>query len=330
MNRKPCTVYIPDVLPPLAMHEDILGSLGRIETGMAANEDDLIERLRGADAVVLTSRIRLTQKVIEASAHIKIISKYGVGLENIDIRAATDSGIPVVRVPDGNTGSTAEHTIAIMLSAIRGIQEQKQVMQRGGWRENLSLGGELNDSIIGIIGYGNIARKVIAKLEGFGARQILVYSESRSRNVPESGNVQFADLPHLLKESDIVSIHKTLTPGSRKLIGKAELRSMKDTAYLVNTSRGELIDEPMLIRALQEKWIAGAALDVFEKEPISPDNPLLFMKNATITPHAGGSTIKARTKMISTAMKNVVDVLEGRRPDMENLVNPEVFESRRA
>lgn len=328
MKQQKWTVYIPDFLPPTIPQKEILDPIAKIITSKAKSEDELIAITGKVDAVLITLRCNMTRRVIEASRNLKVISKYGVGLENIDIKAATEAGIPVTNVPGINTSPVAEHTIGLMLAAMRRLQECREHIQKGGWRNEAFLGGELLNSIIGIIGYGNIAKEVIRKLQGFEVKTFLVYTESKTHEMPEFSNVEFVDLQNLLKTSDIVSIHKTLTPKSQGLIGEAELRLMKRTAYLINTSRGPLLEEQALIKALRQEWIAGAGLDVFEKEPLSSDNPLVSMKNVVLTPHIGASTLHSRIKGVSIAASNVADVLQGIRPRPQYFVNPEVWDKK--
>ena len=326
MKQQKWTVYIPEFLPPTSPQREILDPIATIITEKAKTEDELIATIRSVDAVLVTMRTDLTRRVIEACPNLKVIGKYGVGLESIDVKAATEMGIPVTNVPGKNTSTVAEHTIGLMLGAMRRIQACRMLMQEGGWRNKGFLGGELLDSVIGIVGYGSIAKKVIQKLQGFEVRQFLIYSESKSHELPDIPNAAFTDLQSLLKASDIVSIHKTLTPKSRGLIGEAELRLMKNTAYLINTSRGPLVEEQALIKALREDWIAGAGLDVFEKEPLPPDNPLVSLPNVVLTPHIGASTLMSRINAVTVAARNVACVLQGNRPEPQYFVNPEVWD----
>ncbi len=281
-----------------------------------------------ADAALLTIKTPMTRKIIESCPKLKIIGKYGVGTENIDIDAATELGIPVVNVPGVNSNAVAELTIGLILSIMRHIPEGKNHIARGGWRDESLLGDELSGSIVGIIGYGQIAKRVIRKLRGFEIKEILVFSESRTREKPEFRNVTFTDLPGLLKESDIVTIHKSSTPKSKGLIGKDEINLMKKTAYLVNTSRGSLVDEVELVKALQDRRIAGAALDVYEKEPLAQDHPLLSLNNVVLTPHIGGSTRRTRVQMVTIAANNVANFLQGKKISPQYIVNQEVYKTK--
>ncbi len=325
MGKKKYTVYVPEFRTPVEPQKEILDSIARIITVKAKDEVELISILSRVDVVLLTLNTKMRRTVIEACPNLRLIAKYGVGIENIDIHAATEMGIPVTNVPGANSNAVAEFTLGLIFAALRRIQAAKEHIRSGGWLDDRFLGQELIDSTIGIIGFGNIARLVIRKLQGFDVKRILVFSESKSHEVPEFSNVEFVELDILLRESCIVSIHKTLTPKSRGLIGERAFRMMRSSAYLINTSRGPLIEEIALIKALKEKRIAGAALDVHEREPLTPDSPLLSMDNVVLTPHIGGSTLEARRKMVTTVARNIVDFLGGKEIDREYIVNPEVF-----
>ncbi|MBW1699518.1 MAG: hydroxyacid dehydrogenase [Deltaproteobacteria bacterium] len=323
--KKKWSVYIPVFRTPIEPQREIFDPVADLLTDPARDEQELSDRLSGADAVLTTLDTRITRTVIETSPHLKVIGKYGVGVENIDVEAATRAGIPVTYIPLVNSNATADLTIGLILAALRRIQIAKAHMKTGAWKDDRFLGLELRDKTIGIIGYGNVAKLVIRKLQGFDVDRILVFSESRSGENPEWPNVRFTDLESLLRESDIVSIHKTLTPRSKGLIGKPQLKIMRRSAFLINTARGPLVDENSLIDALKNGTLAGAALDVYEREPLAADSPLLALDNVVLTPHIGGVTHEARNQMVSVLARNVVDLLEGRRIDDRYIVNREVF-----
>lgn len=317
-------IYIHEFLFPQEPQKKILRPLGEIEVGATQDEEELIDKLSRADAVLVTRATRLSRRVIEASPHLKVIGKYGVGVENIDIEAASELRIPVLNVPGVNASAVAEFTLGLMLTLTRRIQFAKNYMKTGGWRDSFLLGDELRNSTIGIIGFGDIARYVIRMLTGFNPKKILVFSKSQS-NPGDLSLVQFVDLEQLLAEADIVSIHKALTNESHGLIGKNELKAMKPTAYLINISRGGLIQEEALIQAIENNWIAGAALDVFREEPLPVDSPLLYYRNVVTTPHIGGSTMQTRLNVVTKAAQNVADILMEHQPDLRCLVNPEIL-----
>ena len=326
MKNKKWTVYIPEMLSPKEPQRKLLDPIAELTFGLAKNETELISIASKVDAILVSMRTHMTRSVIEACPNLKIIAKYGVGLENIDIEAATDMGIPVTHNPGVNADAVAEFTIGLILAVLRHIQIGKMhIKESGAWGDPRFLGNDIKDSTIGIIGYGNIAKKTIRKLQGFDVRKVLVFTETRGDEKPEFSNVKFVDLQYLLKESDIVSIHKSLTPQSRGLIGAAELKAMKHTAYLINTSRGSLVQEPALIQALREGLIAGAALDVFEKEPPDTESPFIGMENVVMTPHIGSSSINARLTNVTNTANNIVNILHGKKIDLKYVVNPEVF-----
>jgi len=292
------------------------------------NEGDLISILNRVDACLLTMNTRITRTVLEACPGLKVIAKYGVGVDTIDVAAATEMGIPVTNTPGINCNAVAEFSIGLIIAALRHIQRSKEHLNGGGWKNETFIGRQLSDSVLGIIGYGNIARLVIDKLNCLGVKRILVYSASNVPTQPDASGVEFTNLQTLLETADVVSIHKALTPDAERMIGRNELQMMQSSAYLVNTSRGSLINESALIDALNNGWIAGVALDVFDQEPLSQDHPLLSMKNAVLTPHIGGATIEARREMVMTVAKNIVSLLTKRAIDPKYIVNPEVLAER--
>ena len=323
---KKWTVYIPEFLPPTDFQRKILEPVADIKLGLPTDEAEFIATVRQADAIICSAKPKMTRKVIEACPNLKIIAKYGVGTENIDIEAATDMGIPVTYNPGVNADAVATIAIGLLLAVVRRIQIGKaHIKESDVWRDPKFIGDDISDSIFGSVGYGNIAKSTIRKLQGFDVKKILVYSETRNHEKPEFSNVEFVDFQHLLKESDFVSIHKSLTPQSRGLIGAAELKAMKKTAYLINTSRGGLVREGELIQALKDGVIAGAALDVFEKEPPDKNNPLIEMENVVMTPHIGGNTHRTKVTNFTATVTNVVRMLQGEKVDPKYAANPDVF-----
>jgi phosphoglycerate dehydrogenase-like enzyme len=325
MGNRKYTIYVPILRAPEGPQRAILEPLAEIITGEAKTEAELISNLQRADAALVPGRTKITRGVIEACPNLKLIAKYGVAVDNIDIRAATELGIPVTNAPGVNSNAVAEMTIGLMLAVMRRIQFARELIRSGTWEDETSLGRELIGSTVGIIGYGNIARLVIRKLQGFEVRRILVFTESKRLQVPEFPNAVSVGLEALLKESDIVSIHKALTPQSRGMIGESHLRLMKSSAFLINTSRAALVEEAPFLKALQERWIAGAALDVYEQEPLSPRSPLLSMNHVVLTPHIGGATHETRERMVTTIAQNIANFLTGKGIDPRYQVNPEAF-----
>jgi D-3-phosphoglycerate dehydrogenase len=272
----------------------------------------------------MTSKVRMTKNVIDAGKKLKVISKYGVGVDTIDVEYATKRGILVCYTPGVNSDAVAEHTLGLILATLQKIPQSMAYLRKGGWREEKFLGEELTGATVGIIGFGNIGLRLAKKLSGFEIR-LLVYDPYVSKERIERAGGEKVDLSDLLRNSNIVSLNLALTPETFHMIGEKELQQMKPTGYLINTARGPLIDEKALYRALIERWIAGAGLDVFEEEPAKPENPLFSLDNVVVTPHLGGSTNKARKRLVIMAVENLIKVLKGDLPEKENIINPEVL-----
>lgn len=322
-------IYIPVIRAPEEPQRTILEPLAEIITGEVKKDLELISLLQRVDVVLAASRTRITRAVLESCPNLKLVAKYGTGVENIDVTAATELRIPVTNAPGMNSNAVAEMTLGLMLAVMRRIQFAGQLIRNGMWEDEKSLGRELIESTVGVLGYGNVARLVVRKLQGFEVRKILVFTESKTSQVSEFPNALVADLETILKDSDIVTIHKSLTPRSRSMIGEHHLKLMKSSAFLINTSRGALVEETALIKALQERWIAGAALDVYHQEPLSPDHPLLSMNHVVLTPHLAGATVETRERMVTRVAQNIADFLRGRGIDPKYQVNPEAFAERK-
>ncbi|MFC1993199.1 C-terminal binding protein [Chloroflexota bacterium] len=294
-----------------------------------ATEDDIIEAARDADALI-TVKSPITRRILEALPKCKVIVRYGVGFDTVDVDAATDNGILVVNLPDFCLEEVSNHAITMLLACAKKLVFLNNKTKEGQWLkpkqgrwEKGSLGGvgPICGQTLGIIGCGNIGRITARKAQCFGLK-ILGYDPYLDKSVAERDGITLVNLPELLKESDYISIHTPLNKDTRHLIGEKELKQMRPTAYLINTSRGPVVDEAALIKALQEKWIAGAGLDVFEKEPVDPDNPLLQMDNVIVTAHSGGYSDAAFIRQGTSVAQEAARVISGRWP--KNAVNKAV------
>ena len=290
----------------------------------APTEEELIAWVRDADALLCLLSDPVTERVLEAGKHLKIVANYAVGYDNIDVAAATARGIMVTNTPGVLTTATAELAVALIFAVARRVVEADRFTREGkfvGWHPRLFLGVELEGKTLGILGAGRIGQAVARKMHGIGMN-ILYHSRKPKPELEAQTGARFVNLPTLLEESDVLSIHVPLTPETRGMIGERELRRMKPTAILINTARGAVVDEQALIRALQERWIWGAGLDVYAQEPKVPD-ALKALPNVVLLPHIGSATQEARTKMAVMAAENILAALSGKRPP--NLVNPEVL-----
>jgi lactate dehydrogenase-like 2-hydroxyacid dehydrogenase len=273
---------------------------------------ELLERTRGAEGLLCLLTDRVDSELIAACPRLEAIANYAVGVDNVDVRAATVRGIPVGNTPGVLTESTADLTLALILAVMRRLADGSAAVQTGEWltwEPSFLLGRDLHGATVGIVGPGRIGRAVARRLEGFGA---LVLKAGRGD-----------DLGPLLAESDVVTLHCPLTDQTRGLIGEEALRSMKPTAYLVNTARGPLVDTVVLRRALNEGWIAGAALDVTDPEPLPSEHPLLQSPNLLVVPHIASATHSTRGAMADMAVNNLLAALRGER--MPHCANPEVY-----
>jgi D-3-phosphoglycerate dehydrogenase len=316
-------VFIPE--PEWEESHKILEEIAEVKVGnpgVRYSEDRLIEEIKDVDAVIITSQHRITRRVLEKANKLKVVVKYGSkpGMDNVDLKAATERGIIVSYTHGANSDSVAEYTIALILILLRKIFNSYSNLRQGRWRDESLLGHDLLGKTVGIIGLGSIGYKVAEKIKGFGVN-LLAYT--RASESAEKVGAKLVDLETLLKESDIVTIHTSLREDTLHLIGEEELKLMKRSAIIINTARGAIIDEGALIKALKEGWIAGAALDVFTEEPIKPDNPLLKMDNVILTPHVASFSYEAFQREAFTAAEEVLNVLLGRRPRF--VVNPEVL-----
>ena len=248
------------------------------------------------DGIIVRSRTKVDAEVLSRAARLKVIGRAGVGVDNIDVEEAERRGIKVLRTPEGPSVSVAELTVALMLCLARMIPYADRAMKEGRWVKGELMGVELRGKKLGIVGFGRIGYEVAKRAKAF-EMEVLVYDVvldklmDRVREVGARG----LSFEELLRESDFVSIHVPLTPQTRHMIGEEELKAMKPTAYLINTSRGSVVDEEALLRALKEGWIAGAALDVYEVEP--PTNmELIRLPNVVCTPHIGAQTVEAQRR----------------------------------
>ncbi|MEE8471971.1 MAG: C-terminal binding protein [Dehalococcoidia bacterium] len=328
----PLSVKATFFMPGLDFGEDVIKGVGAVFQGRnCASEDEIIDFARDADAVISPTSIQpFTRRVIESLDRCRIIASVGVGYESIDLPTATEHDICVTNVPDYCLDEVSDHAMALILSCARKISHLNRAIRRGRWtgsreirREILPPMFRLRGQTLGIVGMGHIARSLLPKARGFGLRTI-AYDPFVSAGVMRSLGVERVDLDRLCAESDYISLHAALTEGNKHLIGRAQFRAMKPTAYLVNTSRGGLVDEEALIEALGEGLIAGAGLDVMETEPPSPDSPLLKMDNVVVTGHTAQYSDESEAELWRRPAEEIALALAGKWP--RHVVNPQVKE----
>jgi len=278
-----------------------------VKTGLSLEQ--LKSVIGDYDALVVRSETKVTSDVIAAAGRLKVVGRAGVGVDNIDLDAATEKGVVVVNAPTGNIVSAAEHAVALMLSLARHIPEANASLRSGKWERSRFLGLEVRGKTLGVIGLGQVGSEVARRARGLEMR-VIAYDpfvpEERARVI----GADLVTMPELLRQSDFVSVHTTLTEGTKSLLGEKELRAMKNTVRVINTARGGIINEAALEKALREGWIAGAAIDVFETEPVT-DHPLFKADNIVVTPHLGASTAEAQERVAVDVAEQVLAVLAG-------------------
>lgn len=287
--------------------------------------EELFKRVKEIDALLCVA-VRASEDLMEHAPKLKVISNYGVGYDRVDVEAATRRKIIVTNTPDVVTEATAELTFGLILAVTRRIAEADRILKSKvhfRWGPMQLLGFELTGKTLGIIGFGRIGQAVARRAKAFGMNVIYFRRTPRCESLDQHDRCFYKPLKTLLKESDIASIHVPLTKKTYHLIGEAQLSLMKKGAYIINTARGPVLDEEALVKALKDGNLAGAGLDVFEREPhIHPE--LLELDNTVLTPHIGTRTLKTRTAMAKMAAQNLIVALEGKRSP--NVVNPEVYE----
>ena len=286
---------------------------------------ELIAALRRNDYLVCLLHDRVDAEVIDASPNLKLIASMAITPAGVDVAAATARRIPVTNIPPFVTEATADLNFALLLAVARRVVEGDRALRSGIFPGSQSIhfvGGEVNGKTLGIVGLGAIGEAVARRAKGFSMRVLY----TKRRRLDEAGEaalgVEYRSLNDLLKESDFVSINAALSPETVHLIGDRELRLMRPSAYLINTARGPIVDEKALVQALEEKRIAGAALDVYEREPLVEPG-LIGLPNVVLTPHLGSAALDTRERVADILVDNAIAVIEGRRPP--NIYNPEIY-----
>ena len=273
--------------------------------------EKLFENVRGVNALICMLGDKIDSEVMDAAGpNLKVISCYSVGHDHVDIYEATKRKIAVTNTPNVLANTTADLTFSLILTAARNIVNADRYVRYGnwkfGWTPDLFLGYDVYESTLGIIGLGEIGTLLAKRARGFDM-EVIYYSKTRKHKIESELDITYVSLEELLQRSDFVSIHVSLNKDSFHMIDESKFKLMKKTAFIINTSRGKVINEQHLISALKDKVIAGAALDVYEIEPISKSNPLTQMSQTILLPHTGSATFRTRSKMAEVAASNIVN-----------------------
>ena len=261
------------------------------------------------DALIVRSQTKVRAEIIESGKKLKVIGRAGVGTDNIDVDAATKNGIVVVNAPTGNTVAAAEHTIALMLALARNVPQANSRLKSGKWQREEMIGSELRNKTLGIIGLGNVGSEVAKRAQAF-EMHVVAHDPFVSKDYARNLKADLVSLDQLLKESDFITLHVPLTAATKNLIGTKELGKLKPTTRIINCARGGLINEEAIVKAIKTGKIAGAAFDVFDKEPVT-DSPLFKEDKIIVTPHLGASTVEAQTGVAKDVAAEVLAVLQG-------------------
>jgi len=289
------------------------------------SKQEIIKGLKGKDGLLCLLTDKIDGDVIKSEPRLKMIASYAVGYDNIDVKTATKLKIPVSNTPGVLTDATAEMAWALIFSVSRRIVEGDKFTRAGkfnGWDPMLMHGQDINGKTLGIIGAGRIGTTMALRSQGFNMK-VLYVEEKTNKTLEEKLKAKKVELDNLIKESDFISLHVPLNDETHHLIDEKKLKMMKKTAILINTSRGPVVDEKALIKALKNKWIFGAGLDVYEHEPKIPKE-LIKLDNVVLQPHSASATTSSRTNMAIIAAENMIDGLKGKKP--KNCINPEVFD----
>lgn len=312
------------VFPNLDPATEVLSRIGATLQLAPDPTPEAIMRLAADADAILVTYAKITGDMIQRLTRCRIISRFGIGVDNVDIPEATRKGIVVTKVPDYCIDEVSDHTMALLLAAVRKIPLVNAQVHRGTWKMPAVVPiHRLRGTVLGLVGFGRIPQLVVPKAQAFGMK-VIAYDPYVPKEVFTGAGVEGVDFPTLLKTSDYVSIHSPLVPETRNLFNADAFKQMKKTAYLVNTARGPIIDEAALARALDQRQIAGAALDVMAQEPPASDSPLFGRDNVIITPHTSFYSEESLVELQTKAAQEVVAVLSGQAP--RNPVNPEALQ----
>ena len=300
-------ILISDPIAPEGI--DLLKAQAEVDVKRGLKPQELMDVLGDYEALIVRSETQVTSEVIQAGERLQVIARAGIGVDNIDLKAATSMGIAVVNAPTGNTVAAAEHTLALILSLARNVPQAHQSLKQGKWERSTFMGIEVRNKTLGIIGLGRVGSEVARRAQSFGM-SLIAYDPFVAPDYARILGVELVPMEKLLSDADFVTIHTPLGAGTHHLIGSRELAMMKPGARLVNVARGELIDDEALIKALDQEKLAGAALDVFSQEPPG-ESPVVHHPKVVVTPHLGASTREAQREVAIEVAEQVMAVLRG-------------------
>ncbi|WP_337831017.1 C-terminal binding protein [Pseudonocardia sp. TMWB2A] len=314
MTAVPTVVVTDYEFPDLELERTLVEDAGlRFVAARTRTPDEIVAACAGADGII-NQYAQLTADVIARLPRTRVISRYGIGLNTIDVDAATQAGILVTNVPDGSLDDVSDHAAAMILGLARGLGRQDRSMRAGGW--DYAASGplyRLRDRVLGLVGFGRIPQRLAVKMQAFGMR-VLATDPHADASAAAAAGVELVEPGELYRRADVVSVHAPLTPETSGMVDAAAFAAMKPTTYLVNTARGPVVDEAALVEALRTGRIAGAGLDVFESEPLAADHPLRGLDSVLLSPHCAWYSVDSEAEIRTKTTQNVIDVLTGRLP----------------
>ncbi|MBM4276387.1 MAG: hydroxyacid dehydrogenase [Deltaproteobacteria bacterium] len=331
MNRSSLRVLLPQPIETEAM--ELIASAGfEVVLSPDPKPETVFSLMKGIQGIILRTGIKMTRELMSHGNNLRVISRTGAGVDNVDVAAATDLEILVTCVPDAHTKTVVEHTLALILALLKQIPFMDREVRQDHFDIRFqNIPRDLNQKILGVVGFGRIGSELARICHHAFEMTILAHDPylSPAAQAAFQGWVQFYDLESLFRESDVISLHLPLLPKTQKIISAKEFIWMKPDAFLVNTSRGGVLDEEALVQCLKEKRIAGAGLDVFSQEPLEKEHPLKTMDHVILTPHTAALTKECVLRLATEAAKTTVHVLQGKKPDHKMIVNPEVLKKPR-
>ncbi len=316
-------ILIPDNLDKAGLN--LLGGVEGITVQSAAkmSRDEVMAAIPNVDALIIRSATKVDRAMLEAAPKLKMVGRAGVGVDNVDLPAATDRGVVVMNAPDGNTVATAELAFALMLSLARQIPAAQASMAAGQWDRKSFMGTELRGKTLGIIGFGRVGRAIATRAKAF-EMAVITYDPYVSSEAPMAMGVEPVSLDQIYTRSDFITLHALVTPENKHMINATSIAKMKKGVRIINAARGALIDDAALAQAIKDGQVAGAGLDVYNNEPPEAGNPLIGLKGVIHTPHLGASTLEAQDEVAVQIAQQTLDALL--KSKYKNVVNPDVLQ----
>ncbi|MEK5061318.1 phosphoglycerate dehydrogenase [Paenibacillus shunpengii] len=311
-------VLVSDPISDLGIQQLVDAEDVSVDKKTGLSEEELVQIIGDYDALLVRSQTKVTRKIMQAGSRLKVVGRAGVGVDNIDLEAATERGIIVINAPDGNTITTCEHTFAMMMALARHIPQAYAKTINGTWDRKTFLGVELRNKTLGVLGMGRIGSEVAKRAKAFGMN-ILGYDPFLTQERAEKMGITLASVDEIVRQADFMTVHTPLTPETKHMIARPQFEVMKRGMRIINCARGGIIDEMALVEAVDEGIVAGAAFDVFESEPPQADHPFLTHPKIIVTPHLGASTVEAQENVAIDVSEQVLHIL--RNEPFKNAVN---------